>query len=167
VHGGTGDTINLVGGSTLTLYGTDEMTFLPPSGNITVNDFSTGLDLKIGPTAGDDILSNIAPDPSGVVDLIGGIGGFTTTSQVLSALKSDRHGGTLLSFGKSSSLDFTGLAPSQLHESNFQIGWVFASVYESGPTIRERRVWADSVEITGVAAARVNKFNEPKLRSKR
>jgi hypothetical protein len=122
VHGGTGDTISLVG-TTLTLYGTDEMTFLPPSGNATVNDYSTGLDLKIGPTAGNDILSNFASDPSGVVDLIGGIGGFTTTSQVLSALKSDGHGGTLLSFGNgnSSSLDFTGIPPSLLHASNFQI----------------------------------------------
>jgi hypothetical protein len=46
----------------------------------------------------------------------------TRVSQVLSALKSDGHGGTVLSFGKNSSLDFTGIAPPQLHESNFQIG---------------------------------------------
>ena len=120
VHGGTGDTIDLAA-TTLNLYGTAEMVFVGTK-NATVNDFSTGLNLKIGPTAGKDALSNFVTDPTGVVDLIGGIGGFATTTAVLSALKSDGHGGTLLSFGGSSSLDFTDLAPSQLHVSNFQIG---------------------------------------------
>ncbi len=91
VHGGTGDTIHLAT-TTLTLYGTDEMVFIGAS-NATVNDFSTGLDLKIGPTAGVDVLAHFASDPSGVVDLIGGLGGFKTTAAVLTALKSDGHGG--------------------------------------------------------------------------
>jgi hypothetical protein len=124
VHGGTGDTINIAGNATLTLYGTNEMVFIG-TGNSTINDFSSGLDLKIGPTAGNDILSHFAAsggDTSGVVDLVGGIGGFTTTAAVLSALKSDGHGGSLLSFGSGSSLDFAGVASSQLHASNFQIG---------------------------------------------
>src|SRR5208282_511635 len=120
VHGGTDDTISLVN-TTLALYGTDEMVFIG-SGNATVNDLSTGLDLKIGPTAGVDVLSHFASDPSGVVDLIGGVGGFTTTAAALSALKSDGHGGTLLRFGHDSSLDFVGVTPSQLHAANFQIG---------------------------------------------
>ena len=50
MHGGSGDTINLAK-TTLTLYGTDEMVFIGV-GNATVADFSTGLDLKIGPAAG-------------------------------------------------------------------------------------------------------------------
>jgi hypothetical protein len=50
------------------------------------------------------------------------MGGFTTSAAALSALKSDGHGGTLLSFGSGSSLDFSGVALSQLHASNFQIG---------------------------------------------
>jgi hypothetical protein len=120
VHGVSGDTINLAN-TTLALYGTRETVFIG-SGNATVNDFSTGLDLKIGPTAGVDVLSHFASDPGGVVDLIGGIGGFKSAAAVLSALKSDGHGGTLLSFGSGSSLDFTGVASSQLHASNFQIG---------------------------------------------
>jgi hypothetical protein len=120
VHGGSGDTIHLAT-TTLTLYGTDEMVFIG-TGSATVNDFSTRLDLKIGPTAGVDVLSHFASDPSGVVDLIGGIGGFSTTAAVLSALTSDGHGGTLLSFGHGGSLDFAGVGLSQLHASNFQIG---------------------------------------------
>jgi hypothetical protein len=122
VHGGTGDTINLAGNTTLNLYGIHEILFMGSS-NSTINDFSTGLVMKIGPTAGKDILSNFASDPSGVVDLIGGLGGFTTTAAVVGALKSDGHGGTLLSFGKGSGpLDFVGVPSSALHASNFQIG---------------------------------------------
>lgn len=120
VHGGTGDTINLAN-TTLNIFGTDEMVFVGKA-NSTVDDFSTGLDLRIGPTAGKDVLSNFASDSSGIVDLLGGIGGFKTTSDVLSALKSDGHGGTLLSFGGSGSLDFVEVASSHLHASNFQIG---------------------------------------------
>ena len=92
------------------------------TGNAIVNDFSTGLDFKIGPTAGVDVLSHFASDRGGIIDLIGDIGGFATTTAVLSALKSDGHGGTLLSFGSGSSLDFAGLATSQLHAANFRIG---------------------------------------------
>jgi hypothetical protein len=121
VHGGTGDTINITGNTTLTIYGNNEMVFLG-SGNDTVNDFSTSLNLHIGPKAGNDVLSNFASDPSGVVDLTGGIGGFTSVAAVRSALTGDGHGGTLLSFGHGSSLDFAGVASSQLHASNFQIG---------------------------------------------
>ena len=119
VHGGTGDTFHLAN-TTLNLFGTNEIVFIG-TGNATINDFSTGLDFKIGPTAGNDILSGFASDPSAVIDLIGGIGGFTTTAAILAAFKSDGHGGTMLSFGHGS-LDFAGVAPTALHASNFQIG---------------------------------------------
>jgi hypothetical protein len=120
VHGGTDDTISL-NKTALTLYGTDETVLLGGS-SASVTDLSTGIDVKIGPTAGADILSHFGSDPSGVVELLGGIGHFTSTAGVLSALKSDGHGGTLLSFGSQGSLDFAGVAPSQLHASNFEIG---------------------------------------------
>jgi hypothetical protein len=120
VHGGTGDTINITK-TTLNITGTNEIVFLSPS-NARVTDSSTDLTLKIGPTAGKDVLSNFASDPGGVVDLLGGIGGYTSVPQVLSALKSDGEGGTLLPFGHGSSLDFAGVSPSQLHASIFEIG---------------------------------------------
>jgi hypothetical protein len=119
VHGGTADTIYLAA-TTLNLYGSDEMVFIGTQ-NAAINSFSTGLNLKLGPTAGYDVVSNF-DSPSSTVDLIGGIGGFTTTAAVLSALKSDGHGGTQLSFGPGSSLELAGTAPSQLHASNFEIG---------------------------------------------
>jgi hypothetical protein len=120
VHGGTGDTISL-NKTALTLYGTNE-TVLLGAGSASVADLSTGIDVKIGPTAGADILSHFGSDPGGVVELLGGIGHFGSTAGVLSALKSDGHGGTLLSFGSQGSLDFAGVASSQLHASNFEIG---------------------------------------------
>jgi Ca2+-binding RTX toxin-like protein len=121
VHGGTGDTISLEGNNVLSVYGHNEMVFVG-DGNATVNDFGIGLALEVGPTAGQDVLTHFASDPGGVVDLIGGIGGFTSVTGVLSALKSDGQGGTLLSFGQGSSLDFAGVASSQLHAANFRIG---------------------------------------------
>ena len=121
LHGGTGDTISIAGNTALTISGNNEMVFIG-GGNSIVDDFSSGLDLKVGPASGHDVLSNFASDPGGVVDLIGGIGGFTTPAAVVSALTSDGRGGTLLSFGHDSSLDFAGVALSQVHASNFQIG---------------------------------------------
>ena len=121
VRGGTSDTINIVGNTSLAICGTREIVFIG-NGSSTVGDFSSGLELKVGPGAGHDVLSNYAADPTGVVDLIGGIGGFTTTEAVLSALTSDHHGGSVLSFGNGGSLDFAGVSSSHLHASNFRIG---------------------------------------------
>jgi hypothetical protein len=81
------------------------------------------MQLNIGPTTGLDILGSFGADLTrGVIDLIGGIGGFKTTAAVLSALTSDSSGGTLLSFGPGSSLDIQGVLPSALEAHNFKIG---------------------------------------------
>jgi hypothetical protein len=42
MHGGTGDTVNIISGS-LNISGTNEIAFLSSS-NATVSDFATGLD---------------------------------------------------------------------------------------------------------------------------
>ena len=121
VRGGTADTVDITGNTALAISGHSELVFVG-NGNDIVGDFSTGLDLEIGPASGQDVLSNFASDSSGVVDLIGGIGGLTTVDAVLSALQSDGHGGTLLAFGSAGSLDFAGMAVSRLHPANFHIG---------------------------------------------
>ena len=87
-----------------------------------IDNLSTGLQLSIGPTIGRAVIAGFASDPGGVVDLTGGIGGFTDTAMVLAALQSDGRGGTLLSFGQSHFLDFAGVKPEQLHATNFHIG---------------------------------------------
>jgi hypothetical protein len=68
-------------------------------------------------------LSSFASDATGVVDLRGGIGGFTTVQQVKGALTSDGHRGTLLSFGTAGSLvDFVNMAATHLTANHFAIG---------------------------------------------
>jgi hypothetical protein len=121
VHGGNGDTISIAGNTRLAIYGTNEMVFVG-GGNVAVDDLAAGLKLSIGPTIGQAVISGFASDPNSVVDLTGGLGGFTDTTMVLSALKSDGQGGTLLSFGKGHFLDFVGVMPEQLHAANFHIG---------------------------------------------
>ena len=69
VHGGTGDTISL-NKTALTLYGTNE-TVLLGAGSASVADLSSGLDLKIGPTAGADTLSHFSSDPGSVIEVSG------------------------------------------------------------------------------------------------
>ncbi|PPQ34789.1 hypothetical protein [Rhodopila globiformis] len=121
VNGGRDDAINLAGNATLAIHGTDEMVFAG-KGNVTIKDFSTGLRLDIGPASGHDVMTGFLSDPSAVIGLAGGVGEYTDTAAVLSALKDDGHSGTLLPLGGNGWLDLVGVAPSQLHDANFQIG---------------------------------------------
>jgi Ca2+-binding RTX toxin-like protein len=123
ITGGAGsDTYDLTGGNaSLVLNGYNDMVFLH-STNATVADAGQGAVISIA-GGGTDIIQGAASDPSLVVDLTGGLGGFTSVSSVLASLTSDGNGGALLSFGAShGSLDFVGVAPSALHAANFQIG---------------------------------------------
>jgi len=123
ITGGAGsDTYDLTGGNaSLVLNGYNDMVFLH-STNATVADAGQGAVISIA-GGGTDIVQGAASDPSLVVDLTGGLGGFTSASSVLASLTSDGNGGALLSFGAShGSLDFVGVAPSALHAANFQIG---------------------------------------------
>jgi hypothetical protein len=122
VQGGTGDTIQLTGMGNLTVSGKSELVFLGGSQDI-VTDTGQGLKLNIGPTAGNDSLVNFASDlSSGIIDLLGGIGGYTSASQAYAALQNDGHGGALLPFGHASSLDIVGVKTSQLSPNSFHIG---------------------------------------------
>ncbi len=57
-----------------------------------------------------------------MLDLQHEAGGYASTSDVVSALHDDGHGGTLLSLGGGHSIDFVGTALGLLHASNFAIG---------------------------------------------
>jgi hypothetical protein len=86
-------------------------------------DDSSGMQLHIGPTSGSVLLSDFGQDLThGVIDLIGGVGGFTTTAAVLAALTPDGSGGTQLSLGNGNHLDIQGVLPSALTATNFKIG---------------------------------------------
>jgi large repetitive protein len=123
VHGGAGDSIQLTGnGGNLAISGADEMVFLG-SRSATVTDMGHGLQLEIGLGAGSDTLANFATDlSSGVIELLGGIGGYSSATQTYQALQSDGHGGSLLPLGHRASLDILDVAVKQLGASNFHIG---------------------------------------------
>ena len=64
----------------------------------------------------------MASDPTAVVDLLGGVGGYTSVSQVMSALTSDGNSGSLLPLGNGQAVHFVNIAPNNLHQSNFLVG---------------------------------------------
>ncbi len=78
--------------------------------------------MKVGAPGGVISLTGFGADKTGFVDLVGGIGGFKTANAVVAALKSDGHGGTLLSFGAAGQIDFVGVAVGALKAASFQIG---------------------------------------------
>ena len=122
IGGGAGsDVFHLTGGSAnLVLQGSNEMVFLNGT-NAVINDQGSGLGITVA-GGGADVIQNFAADPSAFVDLVGGIGGFASASQVLAALTPDGHGGTMLSLGGSSSFDFAGVPVTQVNAANFHIG---------------------------------------------
>ena len=58
----------------------------------------------------------------GVIDLLNGVGGYTTPGQAFAALTPDGSGGSKLSLGSDGSIDILNVAPTALHAGNFHIG---------------------------------------------
>ncbi len=138
---GNNDTANVGGNSAATVRGDNDtvtvlasggntnMTFLGAAdvasvdgANAAITDNGSGLHINIGSAGGAISLSNLVSDPTAAIDLLGGVGGYATTEQVLNALASDGHGGTSLSLGSSGSIEFINLPSTALTATNFQIG---------------------------------------------
>lgn len=131
--GSGNDTINVAagsyGGNTFILNGSDASVMLAGDSNAlfiqggtdSITDNSQGMLLAVGPEGGNITLSNFSSDHFGVIDLMGGVGGYTSTKAIMQALQSDGHGGTLLSLGASGSIDFAGTPASSLSASRFLI----------------------------------------------
>jgi hypothetical protein len=104
VLNGIGNKVFVNGGNDLvtdTLGGSDQLLLAMEAGggNVSIANFSTS---------------------SALVDLVPSLG-FANSSQVLAALTSDGHGGTLLNLSHGS-IDFLGITPGQLASSNFLVG---------------------------------------------
>ena len=111
------------GNATLVFNGSNNIAFLGGSGNAvnaTINDKSQGLTVYVL-NGGVDKISGLATDTTAVIDLLGGLGGYTSASQMLSAMTSDNAGGALLPLGNGQSIDFIGVAPASLHAANFAV----------------------------------------------
>ena len=110
---GGGDHVDLSGsGDVLSLYD-------GAGDGVTVN---AGANIDIGSNNGQVDIYNFATDPTGVIGLLNGVGGYTSVTEVLAALTSDGHGGTLLPLPSTGSFDFAGVAPSFFTAANFKIG---------------------------------------------
>ncbi len=123
VNGGLGnDNMILVGGSaTFNLSGTNETVTLENGASANIVASGSGLRLDLESSTGVETISGFGNDSSAVIALLNGVGGYTSTAQILSAFHSDAHGGSLLSLGASGSLDLVGVAPSSLNASNFAL----------------------------------------------
>ena len=119
---GNNDTI-AINASTLNVSGLGNMVFLDP-GSSNLNDTSSGMKLSVSAASGSLRLSDVANDPSFVINLTGGVGGYTSAASAVSALQSDGSGGTLLHLGNGSSaslIDFVNTSQNILNSSHFII----------------------------------------------
>jgi hypothetical protein len=115
VFGGQSNTINLASDMLALIGCNNPMVFIGSGHSPTIFDKSLGLQLNIGPTSGSVLLGGFGQDLThGMIDLIGGVGGFTNTKAVLAALTPDGSGGTQLSLGNGNYLDIQGVVPSAL-----------------------------------------------------
>jgi hypothetical protein len=92
--------------------------------HVNINDHSTGLTVSINSSTQIDTISGFGNDPLGVIDLANGVGNYHSVADIMSALRSDGHGGTVLALGSApsaGSVDFVDTTISQLHASNFVI----------------------------------------------
>lgn len=123
------DVVDLAGGqNTIAFHGTDlDATIAGIANTIELDagsqgmllDNSTGLLLKILPGVGDVDITGFGAGRQGVIDLVGGAGGYATVSDVLTALHSDGAGGSILDVG-GGHLHLIGV--SSLQQSNILIG---------------------------------------------
>jgi len=122
INGMGSDTISLTGGTAnLTLYGDSNMVFLNGTAG-TINDQGQGLQVNIAAApSGTDVIQNAASDPSLMIDLTAGVGGYASVNAVVAALTPDGNGGTMLALGAGGTLDFAGLTSSHLTAGNFHL----------------------------------------------
>ena len=125
VNAGTGNDVVTLGGgnATLVFNGSNNMAFLGGgcnAVNATINDKSHGLTVYVL-NGGVDRITGLATDSTAVIDLLGGLGGYTSVAQVLSAITSDNAGGALLPLGNGHSIDVIGVAPASLRAANFVV----------------------------------------------
>jgi hypothetical protein len=119
---GTSDLVSLLASASgsIRLAGLNDTVFLG-SGTPTITDAGSGLNVFVGKGTGQSIVTGVASDPHFVIDLVGGVGGFTSAAKAYASLTSDGHGGSLLSLGGNSSIDIAGVTPNHLSAHNFAL----------------------------------------------
>lgn len=137
VFWGAGDTIGSQGQSVYSTHGASDKVAMGagyqvwitgPSNVATVNandvvaDYGAGSQIDIGSNVGGFLLTNFASDPTGIVDLINGVGGYTNAAAALSAVVDDGHGNSTRSLGSAGTIHLIGETKEMLSAANFKIG---------------------------------------------
>jgi autotransporter passenger strand-loop-strand repeat protein len=134
LNGSQGTVSNQIGLDVLTANGGSDQFHFVGSGNqaiingqahVDIVDQSVGLAVSINSSSQVDTITGFGGDALGVVHLMNGVGNYHSVADIVSALHSDGHGGTLLALGTdpaAGSIDFVGTTISQLHASSFMIG---------------------------------------------
>ena len=126
INSGTGDTIT---GAGFTVYGASATGFtIKGTGDIVyaglndaLTDGGSSDTFKIDSNVGSLKISGFGSDPTGIIDLLSGVGGYTTPAAAFAALTSDGAGGSKLSLGTDGLIDLLGVAPGALKVTNFEI----------------------------------------------
>ena len=124
VSGGLGNDLVTVNGGNdqLTFAGWNDHAILNGIGIYNITDNGGALRMDIGSSTQTDTFSNLGADASWMIDLLNGAGNYGSVAAVMTALRSDGHGGTLIALGATGSIDLVGVATNQIHASNFRIG---------------------------------------------
>jgi hypothetical protein len=88
-----------------------------------LTDQSSGTEVKIGSASGSLSLTGITADKGFLLDLLGGVGGYTTYAALAKAFVSDGHGGTALPLGMgagAATIDFVNTPKTALTAAMFR-----------------------------------------------
>lgn len=107
------------GAPTMTFKGANSAVLLEGSSSPMITDNAIGLTVDVASSSVSATLANFVADARGVIDLLNGVGGYTSAAAAQSALVSDGNGGSTLALG-SGSLHF--LATSSIAVAHFKIG---------------------------------------------
>lgn len=110
------------GNDTLAFAGRDDVAELSGAISARIADHVSGLRIDVGSSTEMLSLTGFgAGDPTGIIELLNGAGGYKSVAAAFAALHSGGHGGAMLSLGANGSIDFVNTAISQLRGSNFGV----------------------------------------------
>ena len=87
-----------------------------------LTDSGKTTEFQIGGNVGTLTILTFKHDPTGIIDLLSGVGGYATPGAAYAAVTTDHAGGSMLSLGVDGTIDFKGDPVADLSASNFKIG---------------------------------------------
>ncbi len=117
---GTNASITITGGLAVRIQGTGNTVHTAIGNSLTDSGKTT--EFQIGGNVGTLTILTFKHDPTGIIDLLSGVGGYATPGAAYAAVTTDHAGGSMLSLGVDGTIDFKGDPVADLSASNFKIG---------------------------------------------